>query len=225
MPPSRASTRASSWPTRGRRGTAGGPAGRGRRGVRLHLRSRPHRVPGRAEPPGRPRGDGDHDPGGGRDRAWGTYFLPAFSGVAFSNNEFRWSPRIKREDGLVRLVPGLGTRAVDRLSDDYPVLLAPGQPGLRVNTTADEIVRYSPKKMDLINLETGSFETVRRRGPPAGVRERPPADPEDRLHGGARRDPATRRVLEASTSARTTPWSPSRAWLSETPFCPRWRPC
>ena len=50
----------------------------------------------------------------------GRYFFPAYSGVGFSNNEFRWSPRIKREDGLLRLVPGLGTRAVDRLADDYP---------------------------------------------------------------------------------------------------------
>ena len=50
----------------------------------------------------------------------GRYFLPAWSGVAFSNNEFRWSPRIRREDGLIRLVPGLGTRAVDRVGDDYP---------------------------------------------------------------------------------------------------------
>jgi predicted nucleotidyltransferase len=90
----------------------------------------------------------------------GRYFLPAFSGVALSNNEFRWSPRIKREDGLVRLVPGLGTRAVDRVSDDFPILMAPGQPGLRVNTTPDEVVRYSPKKVDLIDLETRSFETM-----------------------------------------------------------------
>lgn len=90
----------------------------------------------------------------------GKYFLPAFSGVAFSNNEFRWSPRIRREDGLVRMVFGLGTRAVDRVGDDYPVLLAPGQPGLRVNSTADEVLRYSPKRVDLINLETRSFETM-----------------------------------------------------------------
>ena len=55
----------------------------------------------------------------------GKYFLPACAGVAFSNNEFRWSPRIKREDGLIRLVPGLGTRAVDRMADDYPGLIAP----------------------------------------------------------------------------------------------------
>ncbi|MGE5246512.1 MAG: PEP/pyruvate-binding domain-containing protein [Betaproteobacteria bacterium] len=90
----------------------------------------------------------------------GRYFLPAYAGVAFSNNELRWSPRIRREDGLVRLVPGLGTRAVDRLADDYPVLFAPGQPGLRVNTSADEVLRYSPRRVDLINLEAKRFETV-----------------------------------------------------------------
>jgi hypothetical protein len=90
----------------------------------------------------------------------GKYFLPAFAGVAFSQNEFRWSSRIKREDGLIRAVPGLGTRAVDRLSDDYPILIAPGQPGLRVNVTLDEVIRYSPKQIDVINLETRSFETI-----------------------------------------------------------------
>ncbi len=90
----------------------------------------------------------------------GKYFFPAFAGVAFSNNEFRWSPRIDRKDGLFRLVPGLGTRAVDRLSDDYPILVAPGQPGLRVNVTPDEIYRYSPKGIDVINLERNRFETM-----------------------------------------------------------------
>jgi hypothetical protein len=58
------------------------------------------------------------------------------------------------------MVPGLGTRAVDRIGDDYPVLLAPGQPGLRVNVTADEVVRYSPRKVDVINLEKNAFETI-----------------------------------------------------------------
>ena len=90
----------------------------------------------------------------------GKYFLPACSGVAFSNNEFRWSARISRGDGLVRLVPGLGTRAVDRVMDDYPVLIAPGQPNLRVNVTVEEVLKYSPKRVDVINLETNAFETV-----------------------------------------------------------------
>ncbi len=90
----------------------------------------------------------------------GKYFFPAYAGVAFSRNEFRWSPRIRREDGLLRLVPGLGTRAVDRVSDDYPILVAPSQPNLRVNVSFDEIVRYSPKKIDVIDLERNSFETL-----------------------------------------------------------------
>jgi len=93
-------------------------------------------------------------------RRIGKYFLPAFSGVGLSHNEFRWSARIRREDGLLRLVPGLGTRAVDRVGDDYPILLAPSQPGLRVNVTPDEVVRYSPRWVDVINLETSTFETV-----------------------------------------------------------------
>lgn len=90
----------------------------------------------------------------------GRYYFPLFSGVAFSNNEYRWSPRIRREDGLLRIVPGLGTRAVDRLSDDFSVLLSPGQPGIRVNIVPEEIKRYAPRKMDVIDLEEGVFKTV-----------------------------------------------------------------
>ncbi len=89
----------------------------------------------------------------------GKYFFPAYAGVAFSRNEFRWSPRIRREDGLLRLVPGLGTRAVDRVSDDYPVLISPSQPNLRVNVSTDEVVRYSPKRIDVIDLEENTFLT------------------------------------------------------------------
>jgi pyruvate,water dikinase len=90
----------------------------------------------------------------------GRYWLPAFAGVAFSQNEFRWSPRIKREDGLIRLVPGLGTRAVDRVGDDFPILAVPGQPGLRPSASVDEKLRYTPTRADAINLETNRFETV-----------------------------------------------------------------
>ena len=113
----------------------------------------------------------------------GSYFLPTFAGVAFSNNEFRWSARIRREDGLIRLVPGLGTRAVDRVGDDYPVLLAPGQPGLRVNVTADEVVALLA---------------------PSGRRHQPRDPPVRDDRGGA---PPARGRREPSGRART--WSPS----------------
>jgi len=61
---------------------------------------------------------------------------------------------------ILRLVPGLGTRAVDRVSDDYPILVAPSQPNLRVNVSLDEVVWYSPKKIDVIDLEENRFETL-----------------------------------------------------------------
>ncbi len=90
----------------------------------------------------------------------GPYYVPAYAGVAFSKNEFRWSPRINRDDGIIRLVPGLGTRAVDRVGNDYPILVSPKRPELRVNTLVEERIKYSPRYMDVINLETGAIETV-----------------------------------------------------------------
>ncbi len=90
----------------------------------------------------------------------GKYFFPPFAGVAFSRNDYRWSPRIKSEDGIVRLVAGLGTRAVDRTGQDFPVLMSPGQPKLRINASTEELIRYAQKNMDVVNLEKGCLETV-----------------------------------------------------------------
>lgn len=90
----------------------------------------------------------------------GPYFFPLYAGVAFSNNELRWSPRIKREDGLLRMVMGLGTRAVDRIGDDYPILVSPGQPNLLVNHTASDILKYSPQMMDVLDVEHNQFLTL-----------------------------------------------------------------
>lgn len=90
----------------------------------------------------------------------GPYYFPLYAGMAFSFNELRWSPRINRENGLLRLVMGLGTRAVDRVGDDYPILISPGQPGLRVNQTPEEIRKYSPQMIDAIDMEKKEFVTL-----------------------------------------------------------------
>ncbi len=87
------------------------------------------------------------------------YFLPHAAGVAFSRNLYRWSPQIRREDGFVRLVWGLGTRAVDRVGNDYPRLVALSHPLLHPEASVKVIRRYSQRFVDLINLETNTFET------------------------------------------------------------------
>ena len=88
------------------------------------------------------------------------YYLPHAAGVAFSRNLYRWSPQIRREDGFLRLVWGLGTRAVDRVGNDYPRLVALSHPLLHPAASPKEIRRYSQQYVDLINLEENRFETL-----------------------------------------------------------------
>ena len=88
------------------------------------------------------------------------YFMPHAAGVAFSRNLYRWSPQIKREDGFVRLVWGLGTRAVDRVGNDYPRLVALSHPLLHPTSSIQSIRRYSQQFIDLIDLEENSFKTL-----------------------------------------------------------------
>jgi len=87
-------------------------------------------------------------------------FFPPWAGVAFSRNEWRWSPRIQREDGLMRIVFGLGTRAVDRVGDDYPRMVPLGNPTLRPEISPEDIKRYSQRMVDVINLERNRFERL-----------------------------------------------------------------
>ena len=90
----------------------------------------------------------------------GDYFLPFASGVMFSRNVYAWNPKIKKEEGLVRLVFGLGTRAVDRVGSDYPRMIPLSHPQLRPEVTAPQIKKYSQKQVDVLNLKKGIMETV-----------------------------------------------------------------
>ena len=91
---------------------------------------------------------------------FGNYYLPDLSGVAFSLNQYRWSPQIRPEDGFIRLVWGLGTRAVDRVGNDYPRLVALSHPTLRPSNTVKSIRRYSQHYVDLIDLKDNLMKTL-----------------------------------------------------------------
>lgn len=90
----------------------------------------------------------------------GRYFFPTLAGVGFSNNPFRWHPKIRREEGFLRLVWGLGTRAVDRVSDDYPRMIALSHAKLRPESSASAIRRYSQHYVDVIDLEDNAMVTL-----------------------------------------------------------------
>jgi len=88
------------------------------------------------------------------------YFFPTLAGVAFSRSPIVWSPRLRREEGFVRLVLGLGTRAVERVGEDYPRLIFLSHPQLRPETTPAAIEHYSQRLMDVIDLEQNRLATV-----------------------------------------------------------------
>jgi hypothetical protein len=93
-------------------------------------------------------------------RQFGDYFFPFAGGVMFSRNVHAWNPKIKKEEGLVRLVFGLGTRAVDRVGSDYPRMIPLSHPQLRPEVTGDQIRKYSQRQVDVLNLKKGALETI-----------------------------------------------------------------
>ncbi|MCA9950051.1 MAG: PEP/pyruvate-binding domain-containing protein [Anaerolineales bacterium] len=91
---------------------------------------------------------------------YGRYYFPTAAGVAYSHNPFRWSPKIRREDGFLRMVWGLGTRAVNRVANDYPRLVALSHPYLRPDNNPRAIRMYSQEMVDVIDLEANQFVTM-----------------------------------------------------------------
>lgn len=93
-------------------------------------------------------------------KRYGNYFFPTLAGVGFSHNPFRWNRRIQPKAGLLRLVCGLGTRAVDRVANDYPRMVALSHPPLRPEASAYEIRKYSQHYIDVIDLRANELKTL-----------------------------------------------------------------
>ncbi len=85
----------------------------------------------------------------------GRCFYPHLAGVGFSFNPFMWSPKVEPQAGVIRLVYGLGTRAVDRVDDDYTRVVALNAPTRRPEAGFDEICRHSQRRVDYIDLDAG----------------------------------------------------------------------
>jgi hypothetical protein len=90
---------------------------------------------------------------------YGKYFFPSVGLVGFSKNAHCWNSRIRKEDGMLRMVMGLGTRAVERVGDDYPRMVSLSEPTLRPEVTMSEKIKYSQRCVDVLNLETKQVET------------------------------------------------------------------
>jgi Pyruvate phosphate dikinase, AMP/ATP-binding domain len=88
------------------------------------------------------------------------YYFPDLAGVAYSYSPIVWNPRLKREEGFMRLVMGLGTRAVDRIAGDYPRMVNLSHPQLRTESDPKAIRYYSQHYADVLDLEQNTQAAV-----------------------------------------------------------------
>jgi len=88
------------------------------------------------------------------------YFFPDLAGVGVSYNTFVWKPELDPKAGMLRLVFGLGTRAVDRVEDDYPQTIALDNPLLRPYVDRGGAGRFSQHNVDLLDTRQNCLRTV-----------------------------------------------------------------
>jgi hypothetical protein len=90
-------------------------------------------------------------------RRRGNLYYPELAGTLFSRVFRRPSPRIRKEDGVMRLCFGLGTRTVERGSARIFYLT---NPALRPEGSAPgQIAEFSQSEFDYIDLVRGTFLT------------------------------------------------------------------
>jgi hypothetical protein len=145
---------------------------------------------------------------GGR---YDNLFFPQIAGVALSRNPYVWNECIDPEAGVVRLVFGLGTRAVDRSDDDYTRIVALNAPERRPEGDLDRVRQFSQRKVDVIDLDANRFMSHKF----ADVVARGDRLP---LHIFASHNGLSRREDWSDAPSRPQPTLTFEELLSQTPF-------
>ena len=90
----------------------------------------------------------------------GDTFFPQVAGVGISYNPYVWSKEIDPRAGMMRLVFGLGTRAVDRVDDDYTRIVAMNAPLRRPEGSSQDVGKYSQRRCDVIDLKANRLTSL-----------------------------------------------------------------
>ena len=85
------------------------------------------------------------------------FFMPCTAGVGYSASPYRMGSE-KPKSGMLRLVMGLGTAAVDRRTGSYPRLVSLDNPMKVLNTDVNDRQQFSQRIVDAISAETNDVE-------------------------------------------------------------------
>ena len=92
--------------------------------------------------------------------AYGSYYMPCAAGVGYSFSPYKFLNDIDSSAGMLRLVAGLGTSAVDRTEGSYPRLVSLDKPEVTNFTTEAEKHQFSQRKAEVVDLKTRSLNRV-----------------------------------------------------------------
>ena len=90
----------------------------------------------------------------------GDYLFPTAAGVGFSYSPYSPLPDMDNSKGMLRLVMGLGTKAVDRTKKDYPRIVNLDKPELILMNNIKDKHRYSQHYLDVIDLKNISLHDI-----------------------------------------------------------------
>lgn len=89
-----------------------------------------------------------------------NYFFPTIAGVGFSYSPYSPQPDIGHNGGMLRLVMGLGTKAVDRTQNDYPRIINLDRPHAIDHPDVAERHRFSQHSLDVLDLKEISLHEI-----------------------------------------------------------------
>ena len=91
----------------------------------------------------------------------GDYYYPHMGGVGHSKNLYINRANVGAENkGMLRLVFGMGTRAVDREADDYARLISLDNPRAPLMCAYGDEYKFSQHSVDVIDLKNDKFTTI-----------------------------------------------------------------
>ena len=88
------------------------------------------------------------------------YYMPCAAGVGYSYSPYRFLKDMDQEAGMLRLVMGLGTSAVDRKEGSYPRLVNLDRPEATAAVSSAERHRYSQRRFEAVNREKRCLEQL-----------------------------------------------------------------
>ena len=91
---------------------------------------------------------------------YGECYMPCVAGVGYSFSPYRFMDDLDPTAGMLRLVMGLGTSAVDRTEGSYPRLVSLDKPKATTAKSSAEKHQFSQRKLELMNRASRKLEQM-----------------------------------------------------------------